>query len=401
MLFIFSHFTFLQNEFSTFSPLDRIFMASYSLSFYIIKFFAPFNLCAIYPYPEKTGGLLPEIYYYSIIGISIAGSIFTLLILKFKNYRKIIIFGLLFFLINIFMVLHIIPIKGRVITAERYSYLAYLGLFLLITYLAFSTLGKKYLKLTVTTFIILSLFLITTSFQRNKVWENGFVLYTDIISKKPDFSMAYNNRGYLYYLNGNNSQALSDYSHAINTDSANVDSYYNRALAYVQTGKMEEAFSDCNEALKFDNKNINSLYLRGYLNNKFEKYQEAINDFNKVLAKNPKHHFALYNRGESYRKSSNDKAAINDFTEVIKLQPGFADAYNSRGIAYSSLNMYEKAISDYNEAIKINNTASYFFFNRATAYIQLNQTKKACEDYHSSQRLGHPEASQKINEFCR
>ena len=48
------------------------------------------------------------------------------LIYKSGQHRKYLIWGFLFYLCTIFVVLHIIPI-GRAIASDRYSYIAYIG----------------------------------------------------------------------------------------------------------------------------------------------------------------------------------------------------------------------------------------------------------------------------------
>ena len=52
------------------SIFDRIFLVSYSISFYIIKLLIPAGLCAIHPYPIKSSGMLPAEYYLSAVFIT-------------------------------------------------------------------------------------------------------------------------------------------------------------------------------------------------------------------------------------------------------------------------------------------------------------------------------------------
>jgi hypothetical protein len=114
--------------------IDRFFMLTYSIAFYIVKLFIPVNLSAIYSYPSKTGGFLPMLYYLSpllIIGL--------LFLLKKSEKRKAkseqetsktIIFGTLFYFITVSVVLMLIHV-GHAIVAERYSYVPYLGFFII------------------------------------------------------------------------------------------------------------------------------------------------------------------------------------------------------------------------------------------------------------------------------
>ncbi|CAN2045242.1 protein O-mannosyl-transferase [Candidatus Magnetomoraceae bacterium gMMP-13] len=115
------------------SFFDRILMANYSLLFYIVKLFLPVNLSALHYYPKKTDGFLPIEYYIApFIIILLVFLIFKGMKYSDQKLRKNIIFGLLLFLIPISITLHIIPIKGKVIVAERYTYMPYIGLFFII-----------------------------------------------------------------------------------------------------------------------------------------------------------------------------------------------------------------------------------------------------------------------------
>ena len=80
-----------------FSIIDRFFLVSYGVMFYLVKLIAPFNLSAFHYYPEKTGGMLPWVYYLAPLGI--AAIVF--LFIKLKKIRKELLFGLLFFFFTI------------------------------------------------------------------------------------------------------------------------------------------------------------------------------------------------------------------------------------------------------------------------------------------------------------
>ena len=62
-----------------------------------------------------------------------------MVIILIKKYRKPLIFGLLFFLFTIVLVLQIIPV-GQALVAERYTYIPYIGLLFII--------GKMYCEVT-------------------------------------------------------------------------------------------------------------------------------------------------------------------------------------------------------------------------------------------------------------
>jgi len=318
--------------------VDRLFLPFYAIAFYIVKLFVPFDLSASYFFTEKINGLLPWYYYASPIVIVIA----IFLIKKTKEIRKELIFGFLFFLISIFLFLQILP-SGRVIVADRYAYIPYIGLLFIIGKLfLLKTENKKGKKNKRTYISIIVIFIIVFIFQtreRNKVWQNGETLFTDIINDYPKNSIGYVNRG--------------------------IAKYY--------------GFTD---------------------NNKID-YISAIKDFNKALSFDLESVKALFNRGNCLYNLNDLNGALNDFNRVIEIDPFHAKAYNNRGLVFSVLNNDNNALSDYNKAIEINPEYSDAILNRGITYFNMNNIEKACNDWKKAAKLNNKRAGEMILNYCK
>ena len=116
------------NEWQTFTLYQRIMHASYGFVSYLSSFFDPSHLSAFYPYPAiNEHGQLPMIFSVSpfifafIIGLSIA-----CLFVKNKLV-KVFGFGMLFYFVTLALVLQFLSV-GKAITADRYTYIPYIGL---------------------------------------------------------------------------------------------------------------------------------------------------------------------------------------------------------------------------------------------------------------------------------
>ncbi|MDP2162234.1 MAG: hypothetical protein Q8K02_17270, partial [Flavobacterium sp.] len=75
-----------------FTWFERVFLISYSLSFYIVKLFAPLNLCVTHFYP-KSGETLDLIYWLSPLLLLLV----SFLVFKTKKFKKELVFGILFY----------------------------------------------------------------------------------------------------------------------------------------------------------------------------------------------------------------------------------------------------------------------------------------------------------------
>ncbi|MBN2172917.1 MAG: tetratricopeptide repeat protein [Bacteroidales bacterium] len=269
-----------------FNIIDRIVILIYSVIFYLVKAVAPVDLSAVYAYPAKTGGFLPWEYYFGLI-------LFAVLIfnaVKAGKLKKDILFGLLFFLITISVVLPVVWSR-MLMLADRYTYIPYLGIFYIFGILyksmaeskrAFFQKNKTYLFIG---FVIYLLFLSITTFQRNKVWGNTESLVNDVIDK-------------------------------------------NRS----------------------DNDVAIGYFFRGNLRDRQQDYQSAVDDFSKAIELNPYYTMAYNNRGIIRGSVQDYKGALSDFSAAVDLEPNYADARYNRGNVYYYLGEPEKACTDWEKA---------------------------------------------------
>jgi tetratricopeptide (TPR) repeat protein len=148
------------------------------------------------------------------------------------------------------------------------------------------------------------------TYDRISYWENGDILFTDVIEKYPNFPFAYSNRGYLYfdhyamktYKETNPQQfirymdlALSDYNNAISLDTSFVSPRVNKAVL---------------------------LYNYGQFQNDTVKYHAALKDFTIALKLQPKNKDALLGRANTLgtlQLNSKLKIITQRFLFIIKL----------------------------------------------------------------------------------
>jgi tetratricopeptide (TPR) repeat protein len=385
----------------------RFLFASYSFITYIFKFLFPFNLSAFYPYPVtfpiKT--MLPIIFYAA--PVIVLGMFF----LVYKSYKisRVYIFGFLFYLFNVALILQFVSV-GSAIIADRYSYIPYIGL----AFIAGMELDRLYknkkpslksLKLiTSIALIIIGIVFSVLTFQRTKVWKDNETLWTDVINKFPNrVEMAYKNRGDYYarelklydkalldfnsyiainpydatiYSNRGNlyvqmnkfTESITDYSKSISLDSTYIDSYINRCITYMSMNKYDSAFLDINKAIK-----INPAYISGYqtraccLEN-IGRSEEAIKDCDYAISKLPDDFLSYLYRGNALFNIKKYNEAVADFSKAIQLNPENADAYNNRSQTYNMLGDFKNALND---ALK----AQYMGYEMNQEYINTLKSK--------------------------
>lgn len=266
----------------SFTIVDRLFLISYSLCYYLSHAFVPLNLSAFHFMPQKINGLLPTEYYLAIIPIII----FIFVLLRKKMHRRVT-FALLFFIAALSPTIHIIPF-GKAIVAERYAYLSYIGIYFILG------LGLEHLmvrnnktRFTLTWFIVvlvLGLFGFTT-FHRIGVWHDTQTLFNDASTKVNTIEEANQLKAMGYNLDAEErtnaqdySTAVKYYNEAISLDTCNAKLYHNRGYARHYSDDFEGAMKDYSKSIDID-----PTYVRAYANRaiiylKWNKQQEACAD---------------------------------------------------------------------------------------------------------------------------
>jgi len=366
---------------------NKIGIAGYSIIFYLHKILAPIKLSCFYLY-SGIKDIFPLLSSFAVFII-----LLTVVILSGKYTRKII-FGSAFFLITILPVLQFIPIGGTIV-ADRYAYVASLGIFYILAEGVFWLFTGKIKHSRLLQCIILAALIAMTSvlasltWERCQAWRDGISLWNDVLSKYPNVATAYFSRGNAYKDQRNIQQATSDYNKAIEINPDYFEAYVNRGNAYKDQGNIQQAISDYTKAIA-----INPNYAEGYSNrgNVYKdqgSIQQAISDYSRAIEINPNLAGAYSNRGLVYNKQSNFIQAISDFTKAIEINPNLAEAYNNRGIAYYQQGNFTKAISDYTKAIEINPNDADVYSNRGLAYCLAKEYDKAWADVHKAEGLGY------------
>lgn len=339
---------------------DRMFFASYAIGYYLLMSIFPFHFSALHYYPEKTGNMLPAEYYASVIIIIVL----IILLIKAKKQRRLLFMGFGFFLVSVSVVLQLIPV-GQAMVAERYTYIPYIGLFLII---AEMTLNAKpvFKKILLSVLAFLTVYYCFSTYQRNTVWKNSLTLFKDVYEKYPDAYYSSYALGNAYKEEGNAEKAIKYYSVSIDINPDYSDSYNNR----------------------------------GVLKNQIYDYSGAIDDLTKAIECGSPTSFTYFNRGMSYLNTSDFEKAVSDFDTSITMKDDLSDAYLFRGIAKCSKKSYDGAIEDFNTVISLDSASGMAYANRGTTEYYMNMKDSACADWNKAVNLGFSEANDMIKQFC-
>ena len=207
-------------------------------------------------------------------------------------------------------------------------------------------------------------------------------------------ALALSQRGYAFFLLGDNGRALADLNAAAEIDPSSPAPHAFRGLVYSDMGEQEKAFSELNRALKLNpdfpvaHGGLGSVY------NKQQEYEKALPAFNKALTLAPKSVLSLSGRGFSNLSLGNYDRAVDDLNQSIAINGKFPRPFINRGRAYLALGNFQAAIKDFNEALKLEPKSVQALLQRALAFERLRDFDKARADLQAALSLSpsHPVA---------
>jgi tetratricopeptide (TPR) repeat protein len=411
-------------------------MAAYSMVYYLKTFVFPFALNAMHPYPDLAGKSFPQAYYIAPWILLALSAGLAIIIVKLKKYRKDIVFGLFFFLFSISIVLHIIPIYGRVVVADRYTYLAYTGLFYLVALMLFGIYQRwKHKNIRIAVIAVLAVIVLMFSFQtfsRNRVWNNDLAFWTDVTEKSPANHYAIYSLGLAYIDRGQPEQALKMYNKAIGMYQGFTEYYVNRSGCLIKLQRYEDAIGDLNRVISEQPDNAIAYNNRGIAWFRLLEYEKALADYDSALHYLPgyaeatnnrekvlKHlqHIAAANSGDfafneeraaffndlgvAKVKKGEYKEAFRFFEYAQQYNPGNTDVCINLGNVYVNLMMLPEAAQQFGRVISMKPASAEAYLFRGNTLHQMMNVDAACADWQKALELGMKQAGAMIEKYCR
>lgn len=371
--------TFINNVGGIYSTVHKIFLANYSLFFYFYKMLIPSGLAVIHPYPNIFDGRLPLIYYIAPV-VNIV--IFGLVIFSLKYSRKVV-FGYLFFFVNIFQVLQVLSI-GSAIAADRYFYISSIGIFYFIA-VGFNGIysnpkyaGLRQFLLFIASSVIIVYAIIT--FNRVHVWKNSGELWTDMIKTYPNNELPYFNRGGYYFELKQKDLALNDFTSAIDKYPKYTGAIVARLTLLLEKKDNDKAIQDLSRLIELVPGKSEYYIRQGILYRETQQNKLAMEDFEKAMKIDPTNFACYMNIAIQQCIDGKFDMASKNFNKAIELSPKTAELYSNRGNMYTMMNNPQKAIEDYTRSLSMDSTLTFAYLYRAFLYFDMKEYDKASHD---------------------
>ncbi|MDH3883092.1 MAG: glycosyltransferase, partial [Desulfobacterales bacterium] len=227
-----------------------------------------------------------------------------------------------------------------------------------------------------------------------------------LLERFPDFTLAHNDLGVLYYYTGDKEKAQHHYERAVELTPDNINFQKNLADFYcIELGRIEDALKIYVSILTTDPQDVETLMATGQICKALEKFDDARDFFNQVLQIEPWNADARKQMEEmerpmpgaslnsestedAYRRLQEKLNALTPAQAVVELEklvesyPEFAVGHNDLGVLYYNTGNKEKALHHYRQAANLQPENMTLQKNLADfLFVELEKVEEALQIY--------------------
>jgi len=365
-------------------PLNsRISNAFLSYATYIGKMFWPQNLAVFYPLEAE--GSIP---FRQVAMCALLLLVISILVIYFGGKRRYLIVGWFWFIGTLIPIIGIVQVGGQAY-ADRYTYIPYIGLFIIIAW-GLPELLSKWLYRKIALGIVAAMVLTAMgigTYRQVGYWKNNSTLFTHAVEVTPNNWLAYNNLGDEYGKLGRYQDAIESFKQAIRIKPDYAETHNNLGFAYGKLGRWQDAVEAYKQAIRIKPDYADAHYNLGFAYGNLGRYQESIEAYKRAIRIKPDYADAYYNLGGTYGKLGRYQDAIESFKQAIRIKPDLAEAHYNLGVAHGKLGRWQDAVEAYKRAIRIKPDYAKAHDNLGNIYGKLGRYQDAVEAYKQAIRI--------------
>lgn len=321
--------------------------ALWSYVLYMARMVWPLDLAVIYPIPSTLTLLQGLLSGFLLVGLTVAVAIYA-------KRHPYFLTGWLWYLITLVPVIGLVQV-GRQSMADRYTYIPFIGLFIMIAWGLQIIAGDNRFRRAAVSVAAGGTLLFFTACTWLQIghWKDSVTLFSHAVKTVPDNYVAYESLGYALAERGKLDEAVYQYSEAIR-----ISPDYERALTgmgnvLVKQGKIKEAIYYTNKALVINPDSAEAHFNMGFALMNEGRDSEAAHHYSEGLRIDPENagiHFIL---GVISAEQGKFDEGIRYFSEALHLAPDYAEAHYSLGLVLLQQGKINESIRHFSEALRI------------------------------------------------
>jgi tetratricopeptide (TPR) repeat protein len=318
-----------------------------SYTSYIIKIIWPSRLAVFYPHPFDKLSM-----WQIVVSVLLLLSI-TVAVIWLARSRRYLAVGWLWFFGILVPVIGLVQVGAQAM-ADRYAYLPFIGLFIMIAWGLPDLLAKwrsRRIALGAVGLVVLLALSICTRLQLRH-WRNNKALFEHAISVTGDNFVMNNNYANILNSIGQVEDAIDYFYKALRIKSNSPEVHNNLGNALCKLDRVDEAIKHYKKALELRPNFAQAHYNLAIALDKQGKIDEAIREYRQALRFRSDNVDTLSNLGLALAKKGNFSEAIEYYREALKLEPENVIAHGRLGMALASVKKFDEAIEQFQIVLK-------------------------------------------------
>jgi len=352
-----------------------------SYSHYLGKIFWPVGLAT--PYPRT--------FHWPIFELALGALVLLLLCLgAYWQRRKLpfVAVGWFWFFVVLLPVSGLVQAAAQTVS-DRYTYLASMGLFMLVTWSVCSAIVRGWIPKTLCGLVAGILLLVCAARTRDQlaVWRNSETLFKHALAVTKNNVIAQYNLGMYYQEHGRPNEALDCYRRTLAMKPDSADALNNIGFMLTGQKKYGEAVQYFEAALKA---NPNAVEARNNIGRALcmaGRTDEGIAQYRLALKSNPDHVGVLNNLGDVFAQRRQFKEAIPYYEASLRANPQQAVAQYGLAHALDSVGERDKAIQHYRLAAQVNPNYAEPHFDLGLALAREGQFDESINEFRLAAKL--------------
>ncbi|MDR3632478.1 MAG: tetratricopeptide repeat protein [Isosphaeraceae bacterium] len=373
-------------------PTARLAVAGYGTWFYLVKTALPWGLHVYYLIPPWVGLAAPT-FLLATLGVLAL----TLAAVACRKYWP----GLLAAWVSYLAILG--PNSGLVafsnqVAADRYSYLAMMGLFAAAGGLLSRVVQSRPRVVLVLAAPVLLMLGAATRAQC-RTWRDAETLWSRTLALgSPANAVAHYNYAVVLSARGQHAAAVGHLEQAVRHQPRDAGLWFTLGAELFWVGRVAEAIERYQQALRIDPDYIDARLNLAQALAADGKPGAAIVQYRTVLRRHPNEALCRLRLGVLLATQERFAEARDQLVEAVRLEPGSADAHLALGRVLAELGRLDQAARHLDEAVRLRPDSADAHFALGLVLADLGRRHEAASHFHAVLRLrpGHPAARQEL-----
>ncbi len=327
--------------------LLRLSNALVSCMKYLGKLFWPTDLALLYPYPEAVP-------WWQAAGAGVLLLLITLAAVKSIRRFPYALTGWLWFLGGLVPFLGIIQAGQWPEMADRYAYLTFIGIFIVLSWgipdLATKVRLPRWVLPASGAALIPILVLLT--WMQVGCWKDSVTLFRCVVTVNPDSPVVHNSLANGLLEQGQAQEAIFHYREALRIDPQCTEALFNLGLACQREGQGQQALDFLLRAFRADPSQPDVHVALGEVLAGMGRTEDAKGHLQEALRQDPASAEALTALGNILLREGMTEEAVNHYAEALKVRPGQPDILNNLGTALAHMGRTKTAVRYFEEALR-------------------------------------------------